>query len=96
MTETLSFDADAARAARLEAEGPSFAFTFNGDPFTLPPAKMWPLTVVGLLSEGNIAKAMEDLLGDQWPAFVAGRPTLADVEAIFAAVSEWQGTTLGE
>ena len=91
-----TFDADAARAARQEAGGDPFVFQWNGEQFTLPPAKEWPLSAVSALAEAKITTAMETLLGDQYPAFTAGDPRLADVEGIFEAVSEWKGGNLPE
>lgn len=91
MTAAATFNADAARAARREALAEPFTFTWTGRRFTLPPAREWPLQVMALLAKPDIVGAMQVLLGDQWDAYAAGDPTLADVEAIMEAVGQWQG-----
>lgn len=97
MSPTATFDADAARAARLEALSEQFTFTWNGQEFALPTPKEWPIEVVALLAKADIAAALEMLLGTEGYAdFLKGKPTLADIEGIFGAVSEWQGMSLGE
>lgn len=91
------FDADAARAARLEALGEPFRFTFGGQEFTLPGPKEWPIEAVTRLSEGDLTGALVGLLGaDQYRNFALYKPTVGDVEGIMGAVAAWQGISLGE
>lgn len=91
-----AFDLDAARAARREAVGESFPFTFGGVGFTLPPSKEWPLEATDLLADGQIGGAMKVLLGDQWATFSAQGATVGDLKDLFSALSAWTGLTPGE
>jgi len=88
------FDADAARAARAEAMGDPFRFRWDGQEFTALPAKEWPLTVTSSLAEGKLVDALRLILGDDFPAYMAGSPTMGDVEALMAAMANRQGLTL--
>lgn len=97
LTAPLPFDADAARAARAEAEGDPFLFVLGGETWTIPTPKNWPIEATGNLARGDLTAAMESLLGEeQFPRFLLHRPTLADVESILGAVAKQQGITLGE
>lgn len=92
----LTFDMDAARAARAEAVGDPFPFTFGGQAFTIPSPKEWPIEATGSLAVGDVVAAMRLLLGEQYEAFTLHKPTLADVEDLLGAVAKWQGISLGE
>lgn len=96
MSPATTFDADAARAARREAAGESFTFTFDGAEFTLPPPREWHIGVVSLLGDGDITGALRLLLGDEYDRFLLGAPTLADFESIMNAVAVWSGVKPGE
>lgn len=92
-------DLDAARAQRAavaEAEGEGLTFRLGGEEFTVLPPKEWPVKTTTLLAKGKVAKAIQLMLADRRAEFRAVNPTLADVEAIMAAVSDWQGLTPGE
>lgn len=92
-----AFDLDAARAARREAVGEPFPFTFGGENFTLPPSKEWPLEATDFLADGHIGPAMKVLLGDrQWATFSALGATVGDLKDLFSALSNWTGLTPGE
>ena len=91
-----AFDLDAARAARREAAGESFAFTFGGGNFTLPPTREWPVQATDLLAVGQVGPAMKVLLGDQWPEFAALGATVGDLTDLFSALSAWGGLKPGE
>lgn len=94
---TVAYDADAARAARAEAAGEPFQFTFGGALWSLPTPKEWPIEVTGSLAQGDLPAAMRELMGaDIYAEFAKHKPTLADVEGIFGAVAKWQGIRLGE
>lgn len=90
------FDLDAARAARREAVGASFPFTFGGTAFTLPPAKEWPVEATDMLAVGQIGPALKLLMGDQWSVFSSLGATVGDLTDLFKALSAWQGLTPGE
>ena len=81
------FDLDAARAARREAEGTGFTFTFGGEQYETPPAKEWPINVIASLSEGNLIEALRLILNDDYDRFMAHNPTNGDVEDLMTAMS---------
>lgn len=89
----------AARAAKTEAAGADFRFTFGGEAWSIPPAETWPLEVSDLLPDGKLAGALRLLMGDeQYARFAAIKPspTFGDLTALFTALGEWSGLTLGE
>jgi len=88
------FDADAARAARLEAAGDPFTFHWDGATFTALPAKEWPIAVTGMLAEGRLVDALRLILGDDFDPYMRGNPTMGDVEALMGAMARRQGLTL--
>lgn len=93
-----AFDLDAAAAARREAAGEPFTFTYREQEFTCLPAKEWPITVTALLGT-NMPEAVRLILGggEQAEEFMALNPTLGDVESLLAALAEWSGIgDLGE
>lgn len=86
------FDLDAARAARREASGEPLRFTFGGQRFEVPSSRSdWPFEVSGLLQVNDYSAALEVLLGEQWPAFKACRPTFADLVDLL----EWLSKEMG-
>lgn len=86
------FDLDAARKTRLEAVGQGFKFKWGGKPYECPAASEWPLQVTAELSEGNLAGALELLLGEkQYGAFMKGNPTAGDIKDLFEALGEYSG-----
>jgi hypothetical protein len=97
-TRNKVFDLDAARAARREAEGEGFRFVWNGVDFVCAPAKEWPIAVNGALSNGDIEGALLGILGDeQGPVFLAGKPTMGDVETLMTEIAKYSGVDgLGE
>lgn len=92
------FDLDAVAAARREAAGEGFTFTFKGATFACLPAKEWPITVSALLTKGDLIGALTDIMGaDQAEVFLAGKPTMGDVETLMTQIAEFQGVDgLGE
>ena len=93
------FDLDAARAARREASGEGFKFKWGKKAYECPPAKEWPMTVTGLLSEGNLLDAMEQILGPkQFTAFMKNEPSMGDLEDLMSALAKFSGvgSTAGE
>lgn len=85
------FDLDAVRAARREALGESFHFTFGGKDFAVLPAKEWPVEAVAAFSEGSLVDGVRGILADDPDGFFAEQPSMGDVEALLGAVSEWSG-----
>ena len=83
---------DAARAARREAQGDGFKFKWGGKAYECPPAREWPMTVTGLLSEGKLADALEEILGSkQYATFMAKSPSMGDVEDLMGALAKFSG-----
>lgn len=97
-TKTEVFDLDAARASRREAEGEGFRFKWNNVEFTCLPAKEWPIAVNSALSAGDIESALLGILGeDQGEVFLAGKPTMGDIETLMTQVAKFSGVDgLGE
>lgn len=92
------FDLDAAAAARREAAGEPFTFTYGGRKFTCLPAREWPIAVTALLGT-DMPEAVKLILGGgaDADAFMALNPTMGDIEDLLAALSSWSGIgTLGE
>lgn len=93
-----AFDLDAAAAARREAAGEPFTFTWHGSEYTCLPAKEWPITVAAMLGT-DMPEAVRLILGggEDADAFLATNPSLGDIEALMTALSEFTGTgSLGE
>lgn len=92
------FDLDAAAAARREATGEGFTFSFKGATFVCLPPKEWPITVTAMLSDGDLIGALTGILGDdQAEVFLAGKPTMGDVETLMTQVAQSAGVDgLGE
>jgi hypothetical protein len=97
-TKKKPFDLDAAAAARREAEGEGFTFVFKGATFTCLPSKEWPISVSGRLTSGDLIGALSAILGpDQAEVFLAGEPTMGDVETLMTEIASNSGVeTLGE
>jgi hypothetical protein len=97
-TKKKPFDLDAAAAARREAAGAGFTFTFKGAEFSCLSPKEWPITVTAMLSEGDLIGALIGILGDtQGEVFLAGKPTMGDVETLMTQVAQSAGVDdLGE
>ena len=90
------FDLDAAAAARREAAGEPFTFTWHGDEFACLPAKEWPITVAAMLTT-DMPEAVRLILGggDQADAFMAHNPTMGDIEDLMTALAEYSGFSGG-
>jgi len=92
MTTKKPFDLDAAGDARREAAGEGFAFSFKGTTFTCLPSTEWPITVSVLLTQGDLIGALSDVLGpEQAEVFLAGKPTMGDVETLMTRIAEFAG-----
>ena len=93
-----AFDLDAAAAARREAAGEPFTFTFHGSKFTCLPAREWPITVTTKLAE-DMPGAVRLILGGGPEAddFMSLNPTMGDIEDLLAALASYSGLgDLGE
>jgi hypothetical protein len=92
------FDLDAAAAARREAEGDGFVFTFKGTMFDCLPAKEWPVAISGMLTGNDLVGALTAILGsEQGELFLAGNPTMGDVETLMTQIAQHSGVDdLGE
>lgn len=85
------FDLDAA-AAKREAAGEPFVFTFKGDTFKCLPAQDWPIQVPALMTS-NMTEALRLILGGGAKAdlFMSHNPTMGDVEALLEGLAEFSG-----
>ena len=90
-------DLDAARTARAEAEREVPIVVFGGEEFTLPVELPWEIAEAAAANDGAAAlRAIEMLLGDQWEAFKAHRPSLADVMVIVEGLGSIYGAEPGK
>lgn len=94
MTTLEPFDLDAARAARLEAQGERPLFLFGGQKFELP-AEL-PAEFAYLLDTADAKETIRYLLGDQFDEFWAHRPSKEDLIELVAWVTKRYGSSLGE
>lgn len=89
----MTFDLDAAAAARAETRGAPFRFTWRGSEYEVPNQALWPLAAQAALGEGDLLAALRGILGDeQMDRFAATRPTLSDVTALLDALAKDSGT----
>ncbi len=102
----MAVDLDAAKAARREAKGEGPTVVFGGETFTLP-VEM-PFEIVEEL--GRLQSAGEDgalagqavlsvvrlLLGEQYKAFMAHRPSMDDLTELANGAMREYGTGRGE
>jgi hypothetical protein len=86
-----TFDLDAARAARREAETETFTFKWDGAVYSCLPAKEWPITVTARLAEGDLVSAIQLILGEDAEAFLATNPSVGDVESLMDALATFAG-----
>lgn len=87
-------DLDAARAARAEAEGETFPFTFCGEEYAVRPTMTWPLESQNRLAEGDLIRAVPDLLvggEESYRALCEAGATVGDLTALFQEVGVWAG-----
>lgn len=89
---TAAFDLDAANAARREAEGEPFTFTWQGTEWSCAPAKEWPIATASRLSAGDLPGALLLIMGDdEGQAFLDTKPSMGDVEALMDALAKFSG-----
>jgi hypothetical protein len=85
-------DLDAARASR---QGESHVVAFGGTEFTLAPEP--PFEVAPKAVEGDIDGMLRAMLGDQYDAFMACKPSLIDVTTMLEQAFELYGfSDMGE
>lgn len=104
----MTIDLDQARAARAEEKKIAPTMKFGGKDYVLPVEL--PVEVIremGRLAEASKNKdgeaittallhAMEELLGPDYPEFMANRPSVNDLSAIVAAIPEEYAIESGE
>lgn len=90
-------DLDAARAARQEAQQEAPVIRFGGTDFVLPVELPWAVAEAAAEGTGAGAfRAIELLLGDQWPTFLGLNPSVADVLAIVQGIAGIYGVDPGK
>lgn len=92
----MAYDATAAAAARREALGERFTFSWHGGEFTIDPPDEWPAEAVEVLGEGKAHAALMliiDSSGDGQAAALRKKPRLrqGDVEGLLDALAEFYG-----
>lgn len=91
------YDLDAGRAARAEAKGEPFTFSFGGQEYEIASPRQWPIEATEAMSTGALTTALRLLLGEeQYATFMVNKPTIGDVEDLMTAVAKWQDLTLGK
>jgi len=69
------------KALEQEALSTEIKFVYDGDEYTIPPAKQWPLTVLRAQESGRMLGAVEALLGAKQMAFFEKRhSTMGELE----------------
>lgn len=77
------------KVSALEAEAANLdvTFEFEGETYTVPPAKRWPLSVFRAQENGKGVGAIETLLGKQYSKFdPEGLRTIGDLDNLLAAL----------
>jgi hypothetical protein len=83
-----AFDLDA-----VGADIEPFRFVFGGTEFTMPCLDGLPYDQAERFGQSEERDALAQLLGDQWEAFRALSPTLAQVKALAEQWWKYQGTS---
>ena len=92
-----AIDLDAARAARAEAMQDAPTLRFGGIEWKLPNELPWAFVEASSGDVQGIVRALQGLLAEQWNAFSALNPSIADVMALVEAIPGLYGLEgLGE
>lgn len=84
-------------ALAREANKDPVTFEYDGDTYTIPHPKLWPLEVLEKQENGRYVGATEELLGAaQWKAFRGKPRTVEDLDDLSNALFEAVDTTKGE
>lgn len=74
-------------SAKSEALGKEIKFEFDGETYTVPPAKEWDLDVLEAYEDGMIAKCVRALLGaEQWSTFREKKRNVGDLNDLFEEI----------
>lgn len=86
-------DLDARRAQRAEAMGESSTVRLGGESFTFPAVGAWPVEIVDVLGkDGDLLAGLKLLLSEEdFPRFMAQRPTMGDISDLFEALGQRAG-----
>jgi hypothetical protein len=92
-TPTGVFDLDAAvEAAKAEAGGEPFVFTWKGTTYEVPTATEWPMEALTALADGNLPVAMGALLGEEaYGDMIRGGITVGGMNTLFDAIGKAAG-----
>lgn len=81
-----------AKAAASESQGLPFAFTYDGDDYTVPPSREWSMAALERLGSGDLAGALTELLSeDTYAKLRDAGLTLGELEALFEQVAQDSG-----
>ena len=70
-----------------EAENESITFDYDGETYTVPPAKKWPLKVIRAQEENRVIACVEGLLGkEQMAKFEKKERTMGDLDDLMTAL----------
>ena len=79
-----------------EALSEAIEFDYKGVTYSIRPASEWPFEVLEAFEDGKVAALLRALLGaDQYAAFKATKPTMADAGELVEALQRAAGI-LGE
>jgi hypothetical protein len=78
--------------AKTEALDEAISFDFDGETYSVPPAREWDLDALEAYEDGQIARTCRSLLGaDQWATFRSKKRTVGDLEDLFLEVQKALG-----
>lgn len=94
--QAVPFDLDAAaEAAAGEAEGATFAFTYKGTRYEVPPTTTWPVSAFRDIANGDLETALSKLLGeDAFGGLADAGLRLGDLNLLFEEIARGSGLNL--
>jgi hypothetical protein len=88
----VSIDLDARRAQRAEATGEPTKVVLGGEHFLFPVVTEWPVEIIDVLSRGELLAGLRLLLdAEDYERFVAQKPTMGDLTALFEELAKTAG-----
>lgn len=82
----------AAKAAATEAEQRPFPFTYKGEQYEIPAARLWPVGAVAALGEGDFGGALPQLIGaDNYQRLIAAGLNAGELRFLFDQVGQSAG-----
>ncbi len=77
------------KALQQESENNEIVFEYDGEKYTIPPARQWPLAVLRAQEESKLLGCVEALLGKEQMAKFESKPrTMGDLENLLNVAFE--------